>query len=1005
MRLPRRTLVQRILLPLGLLMAMVLCVLGGLDYTFTVDQSERAARGLLLRSVQTTATAQASTLLAAQHQVERLAQEYMRRWHAAKPEALDATANYWFAVQTDGSLRVRTDLGAFPRRPGVLLPPTMRDNGNLRRQAALAFQLMREWGPPMFASDQYHNSYYQPARGGLVVYGEGETPDLEEQANAPARLRLASPQANPARQAFWGEPRFDRGTGQWMVAVGVPIDLNGQWAGVMSLDVVYDRLLSDTLRHATPGTWNALVDQQGKPVFHTLWSGEQWQSDRAAPPLTPAVLARVQAQGQSSQPLPVVLDSPGDDALLGIARIEGPDWLLVRVYPKSLLANQVWLIARATLTLWLLALATCFALLMWILRRQVTLPLSALTLAIRNISAGRDDLALSIHREDELGRLGRAFNAMLRRLRERDRALQDRAAQLEREIAERRAHETLIERMRYQLATAAEAAFMGVWDVDLVNKEVEWDLQMYRLYGRDPATFRPDMENWPAAVHPDDRDMVLQRIRQAILGEQEYRDVVFRITWPDGTIRYLTAHGQVVRDQQGQALRMIGANVDITEKKLAERRIVHMATHDALTGLANRSLLYDRLDQALRQAQRQNKLVAVMFLDLDRFKTINDSLGHTAGDALLVQVAERIESILRRSDTLARPGGDEFVAVLPLLDSAEDADVVAGKLLEALSQPFKVLEHELTSTPSIGISLYPGDGKDPDTLIRNADAAMYSAKSRGRNTWERYTPELSVQAGELLDIEISLRHALERDEFRLHFQPKYCLKRQAVVGAEALLRWQRPGHGLLLPGRFIPVAEERGLIVAIGRWVLQEACRQLDAWREQGYQTVPLALNLAAPHFSDPGLVAEVRELLTRYGLAPSQLAIEVTESALLQDEQRVRANLRSLKDMGVSLSLDDFGTGYSSLSYLHRFPLDQIKIDRSFVQSIGQEPDAPLVDAILSIGRALHLTVVAEGVETEAQHDYLVERQCDQVQGFLYCRPVSADSFAELLQRAQPLF
>jgi len=440
---------------------------------------------------------------------------------------------------------------------------------------------------------------------------------------------------------------------------------------------------------------------------------------------------------------------------------------------------------------------------------------------------------------------------------------------------------------------------------------------------------------------------------------------------------------------------------DITERKAAEDRIHHLAHHDALTDLPNRFALRVHLEQALARARRESGGVAVMFLDLDRFKTINDSLGHHVGDELLRVVAARLRESVRDEDLVARLGGDEFVVVLERMRRNEDAGPVARKILENLAQPCRIEGHDLHTTPSIGIGFYPDDGVDIDELMRNADAAMYHAKSLGRNNAQYFSAHMNESARSRLGIENALHVALRERQFLLHYQPQFDLASSKLTGFEALIRWRHPERGLVPPGDFIPVAEESGMIVDIGDWVMQEACRQASAWQDAGLDFGHVAVNLAARHFARPELVATVRDLLKSSGLPAGALELEITETGLMDADAEVLGILEELNRMGMRLVVDDFGTGYSSLAYLKRLPVHRLKIDRSFVMDIETDSsDAAIARSVIALAHALALDVVAEGVETKGQADFLRAYGCDRVQGFLFGRPMTAEDATALMRR-----
>lgn len=454
-----------------------------------------------------------------------------------------------------------------------------------------------------------------------------------------------------------------------------------------------------------------------------------------------------------------------------------------------------------------------------------------------------------------------------------------------------------------------------------------------------------------------------------------------------------------VRDEHGEVTHYIGVFTDISERKQNEARIHHLAHHDVLTGLPNRLLLEDRISQAMLKSRRSSKPMGLVFVDLDRFKNINDTLGHEVGDQLLVQAAQRGLSVLRDTDTLSRQGGDEFVVVLPELDHRQDAMHVTRKLLAALCQPYLLAGHELTVSGSAGIVLYPDDGQTASELLRKADAAMYRAKEEGRNTFRFFSSEINTASlGELL-LENDLYGALERGELMMHYQPKVDAQTGELVGAEALMRWKHREHGMIPPDRFIPLAEENGLINAFGEWAIKNVCAQQRAWLDAGLMVVPVAVNISAHQFAQQDLPQLVSHALAEHGIPPQLLDLELTESLLMRNANRATHVLQTLRSMHVHVSIDDFGTGYSSLSYLKQFPVQSLKIDRSFVCEINEDGETiKLASAIIAMAHELDLSVIAEGVETEAQRVYLMEHGCDQFQGYLFGRPQPAEEMGKLL-------
>ena len=497
-------------------------------------------------------------------------------------------------------------------------------------------------------------------------------------------------------------------------------------------------------------------------------------------------------------------------------------------------------------------------------------------------------------------------------------------------------------------------------------------------------------------------------------------DAVVKHVWPDGHITWSLNVAKPLRDKNQKIVGVWGTNKDITEQKLLEQELAeqtqranemtklamaqaqrneYMAYHDGLTGLANRSSFSALLSQSMSEAQRFDRQLAVVFLDLDRFKQINDTLGHDAEDQLLREVATRLEASVRDSDTVARLGGDEFVVLLPELEDGSHAATVARKILSVIAEPFTLIGHEFRITASLGISVYPQDGLDEQTLTKNADIAMYQAKDEGKNNFQFYSETLNAHSLERLTLESSLRNALERDEFCLYYQAKRDIGSGNITGMEALLRWEHPDLGIVAPMRFIPVAEETGLIVPIGKWALKTACLQNVAWQKQGLPPSSIAVNLTARQFFDEHLLADVRSILEVSGMDPRLLELEITESLLIHDVANTLRILTELKALGIRIAIDDFGTGYSSLATLQRFPLDAVKIDRSCIRDIiGTTQNAGLADAIIAMGKSLSLTVVAQGVETREQAEFLRAHTCDELQGFYFNKPLPADEFTQLL-------
>lgn len=583
------------------------------------------------------------------------------------------------------------------------------------------------------------------------------------------------------------------------------------------------------------------------------------------------------------------------------------------------------------------------------------------------------------------------------------------------DITGRKQAETELVQSRSRLSEAQHIAQVGSWEWDIDTDRVSWSDEMYRMYGLEPQQFQATFAGFIALVHPDDRERVQQIIGAALTSGQSF-EFEHRVVQADGVVRVMQARGQVIADASGRLIRMMGSGQDITERKEAERQLQQLAHFDPLTALPNRRLFQESLKNAMTQADAQGWLVFLFYLDLDNFKDINDSLGHAVGDELLRQVGQRLLGCLRLRDTVGRLGGDEFGVILLTPSDPQLAVIIADKIQAALRAPFELEGHIVSTTVSIGITVYPTDTADLHSLVRYVDLAMYEAKQAGRNAYRFYTEAMNVRAHEKRELEAALREALAHKEFVLHYQPKVCLRSGRWVGVEALLRWHRPGHGVVPPAEFIPALESTGLIVPVGAWVVTAACRQLGDWRQAGFGPLPIAVNVSGQQVARKTLLmtapeaggrtaAEPNELLSatatclhEHGVAVGQLEFELTESTLMSDAEHTIAMLTRLKRLGIHISVDDFGTGYSSLAYLRRFPLDAIKIDGSFIRDVTTNADdASIALAIIGIGHRLNLQVIAEGVETAEQLEFLRANGCDQAQGYYLARPMPVENLEQL--------
>ena len=457
-----------------------------------------------------------------------------------------------------------------------------------------------------------------------------------------------------------------------------------------------------------------------------------------------------------------------------------------------------------------------------------------------------------------------------------------------------------------------------------------------------------------------------------------------------------------IRNELGNVLFYIASFSDISERKESEARIEHLAHHDILTGLHNRFNLENHIEHAIASSFREQQLLAVLFIDLDRFKDINDSLGHHIGDQLLVNVASRLKGCIRESDIVARIGGDEFVIVLTGMNDNSQAAIIAEKILDKIGKPFDINGHELNTSPSIGISIYPNDGDNVDELLRTADVAMYHAKEHGRNTYHYFTESMFVEANERIKIERELRVALHSEQLSIHYQPQVSSADLKIVSMEALIRWNHPDHGMISPERFIPIAEDAGIIHELGRWVINEVCRQIVAWESDGLKGYRIAINLSTKQLQSEVLTDEIELIMHKHQIEGSHLEFEITETAAMCNPELAIQQLKALRELGIRISIDDFGTGYSSLAYLKRLPIHTLKLDRSFVRDIETDPnDAEICSATVALAHNLGLTVVAEGVETEVQRDYLIEHGCDYLQGYYFSKPLPAGKISGFIQNS----
>lgn len=597
----------------------------------------------------------------------------------------------------------------------------------------------------------------------------------------------------------------------------------------------------------------------------------------------------------------------------------------------------------------------------------------------------------------------RWLSVTARPLRDRDEEITGAVAVFRDVTTQRQAAEALrASEERYALA--AQAANDGLWDWDMRSGLIYYSARWKASLGYSDAEIGSSLDEWFKRVHPDDREALEVRLAAHLKRLISSFEHEYRILHHDGVYRWMSCRGLAVWDQTGRATRLVGSQTDITERKLAEQRLLYDAMHDHLTGLANRARFMDRLSHAIARARRsKNPLFAVLFLDLDRFKLVNDSLGHLAGDQLLVGIAHRLERCLRPGDTLARLGGDEFTILLEELSGPTSVIIVAERILRLLEEPFFLSGQDVFSSASIGIALSSGaDYQWPADVLRDADTAMYHAKTEGKSRYAIFDPTMHDRARTRLQIETDLRRGLERDEFFVVYQPIVALGTEKIVGFEALIRWRHPQHGVIMPSDFIAIAEETSLIMPLGQFVLREACRQLQQWQMRyPDQSLSINVNLSARQIADPQLVEQTSAVLRDFSIVPGNLRLEITETAIIEHGDTANQVLLRLRELGAHICIDDFGTGYSSLSYLHRFPIATIKIDRSFVSQMNiSSENTEIVRTIVSLARSLGMAAIAEGTETLEQLTQLRALSCEYGQGWLFAEALEADDASALLER-----
>ncbi|MBX9871141.1 MAG: EAL domain-containing protein [Burkholderiaceae bacterium] len=774
------------------------------------------------------------------------------------------------------------------------------------------------------------------------------------------------------RQPYISRPfASPRAQGRPAITIAIPLfDGQGNMVGRLhgSIELEGRNFLSD-LNHVKLGRTGYISLFTRERIFITNRNPQRILQPIVQPGLNPLVDRAVAGFEGSG----TTVTSRGEEVLSSFKHLGTVPWLLSVNLPVAE-AEEPLREARNLLLTGIAAGTLVVVVLIGLIMRRALTPLETLTRHVRSLhDRPGPQRQLALQRDDEIGTLVQAFNDMVGRLDRQQQTLRESEARF-RSLAELSTDWFWEQDEAFRFTQVSR----GIYGADMVPHigRTRWD----------QPVVSPDEEGWEA--------------HRALLNRHEpFHDFIYQVRDSQGMVRTLSISGTPIFDEQGVFRGYRGVGSDITDRKAAEQRIEYLAYHDALTGLPNRLLVQDRFVQAMAQADRHQTRIALVYLDLDNFKTINDTLGHAAGDELLREVARRLRESVRDSDTISRQGGDEFLLMLGELSDTEVVAAVVLKIMDRLQEPVRIGTQELSVSASIGVAIGPEDGRDFETLRKKADMAMYRSKEAGRNAYHFFDPTMDAEAGEHLLMRNGLRRALERDEFLLHYQPQYDLASGQLTGVEALIRWQHPTLGLVLPGRFIGVAEDSGLIVAMGDWVLQQACQQAMRWQRAGLPPLTMAVNLSAIQFKRGQVEQSVRRALEASGLPPGLLELELTESILIQNVESVLSSVQALKQLGVKLAIDDFGTGYSSLAYLKQLDIDLLKIDQGFVRDLASDrDDAAIVRAIIQMAHSLGLRTLAEGVETEQIRDELRAFGCDAAQGYFYSRPVPAPDIERLL-------
>ncbi|MBI2379916.1 MAG: EAL domain-containing protein [Gammaproteobacteria bacterium] len=894
------------------------------------------------------------------------------------------------AQDGDGAWRSRPERFRPDEEAGIWIDNDARMTPELKARVLLFQRLASEYGRAW--QGQFLNTYIL-AEENLAVPFWPSAPEILKQLDSGFDIRaqeyyaIAAPAANPQRRTVWTGLYPDPQTQVWMVSVETPIYAGERHIGTVGNDLRLSELVERTLAPHSSGAYDLLLRADGRLIVHPQYQDAiQAKEGRfyIGEDGTPDLKRLHRLITQAGPGLGIVRDPEGQ-RILAVGRVLGPDWYYVRVLPEAVVAQLARSTAGLVLLFGALALVAALVVLHGLLKRHMAKPLQQLTAAAERLAQGHADPELPIARDDEIGRLAESFAHMSRALTERDQVL---AEQLE-----------ALGDSESRFRIAFEHAPIGVAQVDLEGRFIATNASLCAMLGYSPAELQGT--NFLNYTHPEDK--AASQAQALALNQGETRAIQFekRYLTRDGATIWALVSSNLQTDASGKPRYLLTHILNITSRKQAESELHRLAFHDHLTGLPNRALFTEFLRQAIkRSARAQGPAFAVMFLDLDRFKLINDSLGHLSGDSLLKEMARRLRALLRPGDVAARFGGDEFCVLVENPHSIADVENLALRMQEGLAQSIELGGEHIRSLVSIGIVLGDAQRGSPEEYLRDADSAMYEAKRAGRNRYRVFEPSMHAHAQNRLRLEADLRRALQNDEFEVYYQPILNLGTRRIERLEALVRWRHPERGLLAPGFFISAAEDLELIAAIDRLVLRKALAQLALWRrEEALAELRLNVNASSQWLGERQIGEDIAGELARQRLPSRVLNVEITESVLIEEPEKALTTLQHLREQGVGIHLDDFGSGYSSLSYLHRFPIDQVKLDRSFINRLEDSPkDRAIVEAVIFLAQRLGLQITAEGVESEEQLERLDTLHANCIQGYWLSPPLAADEITRLL-------